>query len=102
MEYNYIACFEKYAHIAELLGVRIDNLSTRDAARLAGSAVRDLIRDVRIPQSLSELGVTDLDEVMKLVMRPGLTDPNPRELGEQEFLKIINGSMTPALTYFFE
>lgn len=102
MEYNYIACFEKYAHVAELLGVRTDNLSKRDAARLAGSAVRDLIRDVKVPQSLSELGVTDLDEVMKLVMRPGLTDPNPRELGEQEFLKIINGSMTPALTYFID
>jgi len=100
MEYNYVACIDKYAHIAEMLGKNIVGMSKREAAKSAGSAVRDLIRDVKVPQSLSEIGVNDLEEVMKLVLRPGLTDPNPRELGEKEFLRIIKGSMTPALTYF--
>ena len=49
MEYNYVACIDKFADIAEALGENVDGLSKRDAAHKAVEAVFKLNEDLEIP-----------------------------------------------------
>jgi alcohol dehydrogenase class IV len=61
MKYNAIANLEKFAQIANALGENIEGLSLRDAAEVAVRAMAKLSRDVGIPSTLSEVGVTEND-----------------------------------------
>jgi alcohol dehydrogenase class IV len=61
MKYNAIANLEKFAQIAKALGENIEGLSLRDAAEVAVRAMAKLSRDVGIPSTLSEVGVTEND-----------------------------------------
>jgi alcohol dehydrogenase class IV len=61
MKYNAIANLEKFAKVANALGENIEGLSLRDAAEVAVRAMAKLSRDVGIPSTLSEVGVTEND-----------------------------------------
>jgi alcohol dehydrogenase class IV len=61
MKYNAIANLEKFAQVAKALGENIEGLSLRDAAEVAVRAMAKLSRDVGIPSTLSEVGVTEND-----------------------------------------
>jgi alcohol dehydrogenase class IV len=61
MKYNAIANLEKFALVAKALGENIEGLSLRDAAEVAVRAMAKLSRDVGIPSTLSEVGVTEND-----------------------------------------
>ncbi len=65
MAYNRIACREKYARVAELLGEYLDGLSIDEASERAVEAVRRLTLELGIPQRLRDINVTRniLDEV---------------------------------------
>jgi len=93
MEYNCVSNLEKYARVTSLLGENTDNLSVSDAAHKAGVIVKNLLKDIGLPTSLSELGVTDINPVLSLATRPGLTATNPREIGYEEFKFIIQQSL---------
>jgi len=89
MKYNCVSNFRKYANITKLMGEDISNLSLREAAYKSEEAVKNLITDVGLPASLKEIGVKEIKDIMPLVLRSGLTDTNPRSLGEKEFKEII-------------
>ena len=59
MEFNMPTNYEKFAKIAEALGVRVEGLSTIEAAERSVSAVKRLMRDIGFPKSLAEYGVED-------------------------------------------
>jgi len=59
LEYNRIAREEKYADLAEAMGVDTRSMSTREASKQFIVEVRDLSRVVGIPEGLSELGVEE-------------------------------------------
>ena len=59
MEFNRMACRERYAKIADLLAGPVQGLSLDEASRRAVQAVRDLIRDLHLPQHLRELDITE-------------------------------------------
>jgi alcohol dehydrogenase len=61
MEYNLISNLEKYAHIAEALGMKIEGLSTYEAALKSLEAVRTLLRDLGFPPRLREVGISEED-----------------------------------------
>lgn len=61
MKYNAIANLEKFAQVAKALGENIEGLSLRDAAEVAVRSMAKLSRDVGIPFTLSEVGVTEND-----------------------------------------
>lgn len=80
MEFNLISNPRKYADIAAALGENIEGLSEREAAERSIVAVRQLMKDVGLPGTLSELGVTAdaiaqmATEALDGIDRP----PNPR------------------------
>lgn len=57
MAYNRIACREKYACVAELLGEQTEGLSLDEASERGVEAVRRLSLELEIPQRMRELGV---------------------------------------------
>lgn len=80
MEFNLIANPKKFIDIAVALGEQVQGLSEREAAERAVTAVKKLSLDVRIPNNLSEVGITEdmipvmAESAMSALDRP----PNPR------------------------
>ncbi|USL44205.1 iron-containing alcohol dehydrogenase [Priestia megaterium] len=91
MKYNAVADLEKFAEVAKAMGENVDGLSLREAADRAVQALAQLSKDVGIPSSLKEVGVTasdisDLAEEASKIDR--LLNNNPRWLTVKEIKKI--------------
>lgn len=59
MEYVLVGNVRKFAEIAALTGCRTSHLSMRDAAEMSVAAVRQLMVDIGLPQTLGEIGITE-------------------------------------------
>jgi alcohol dehydrogenase len=57
MEFNLPGDIEKFAEVAGLLGERVECLSSLEAAYRAVEAVKNLLRDVDMPTTLTELNI---------------------------------------------
>lgn len=95
MEFNYMAKLDRFARIAELMGEKVDKLSTREAARRSIEAVKELARDVEMPLGLKELNVpkTALEQLAQgasTVTR--LLVNNPRKIGLAEIKGIYENA----------
>ena len=75
MEYNRIACPEKFESIAKLMGLASDSYQAVDA-------VRKMNRELAIPQSLSSVGVDSsyIDPMAEDAMKSGNILANPRQV----------------------
>ncbi|MHB8909870.1 MAG: iron-containing alcohol dehydrogenase [Syntrophales bacterium] len=95
MRFNLLADSGKYRWIAELLGEDTSGLSDREAARLAIDVVVELSRDVGIPGTLSEVGVTaDLIPSMSAdAMKSGNILINPRQTTLQDIESLFRAAM---------
>lgn len=100
MEYNCFTNIEKFKKIAELLGERTGEMSTRDAATLAPGAVRQLIYDLNVPRGLTALGADEDKHVLDLCTRPGWDGSNLRSASRDEFTDLIKGSLSPEMSYW--
>jgi alcohol dehydrogenase class IV len=100
MEYNCVANISKYAHITRLMGEGAGCLTDREAALKSASVIRNLIKDLGMPQGLAALGVSDLTEVMALVNRPGTDCSSPRPADSEAYDKLVKGSMSPMMSYW--
>lgn len=96
MEFNRIACREKYARVAALMGESIGGLSLDDASLKAVKAVRRLTQDLKIPQRLRDLEIPE--DAIELV--PGrclqtqgrIVVNNPRTLTLEEAREIVQAA----------
>ncbi|WP_108025441.1 iron-containing alcohol dehydrogenase [Melghirimyces profundicolus] len=79
MEYNWMGCPDKFARIAQALGVDTQGMSTDEAARAAVLEVENLVADVNIP-SLREQGVDpeQIDRYAQAAFDDPQTFGNPR------------------------
>jgi choline dehydrogenase len=81
MEYNWMGEPEKYARIAQAMGVNIHGMNIEEVAKAAVKAVYQLVRDVEIP-TLEEQGVP-ADMIPRLAQE-AYNDPqtigNPRDI----------------------
>ncbi|GAB3327943.1 iron-containing alcohol dehydrogenase [Haloplanus salinarum] len=90
LEFNLIACPDRYARLAEAMGEQTDGLSTRAAADRFVDAVRTLAADIKIPPGLSDIGaeeaaISDLvDEAYDHVD----SENNPREYTRDDLAAI--------------
>jgi alcohol dehydrogenase class IV len=58
MDFNLPTCPEKYASIADAMGENVRQFSPYRAAKQAVFAVRELLADIGIPRTFSELGIS--------------------------------------------
>ena len=92
MKFNCVSNFKKYANISRIMGVNVSTLSLREAAYQSAEAVRELMIDIGIPLSLKDKGVGEIENIIPLVLRPGLTETNPRSIDKKQFEEIIKVS----------
>lgn len=81
MEFNKDYTGEKYREIARVMGVEgVDEMSQEEYRNAAIEAVRQLSKDVNIPQTLKEIGVKeeDLPTLAQAAMADVCTGGNPR------------------------
>jgi len=89
MEYNYAGEPERFARIAQGLGLDVRGASVWRAAEMAVEAVYQLTEDVEIP-TLQELGFSE--EEIPMLAEKAAADPqsigNPRDVDEKAYRKI--------------
>ncbi|ULQ50132.1 iron-containing alcohol dehydrogenase [Liquorilactobacillus nagelii] len=90
-KYNLIACPERFAELAKLMGENTKGLSTRDAAMLAIKAMKQMSDDVGIPKTIKEIGAKPVDfELMaKNALKDGNAFSNPRKGNQADIVKIF-------------
>jgi choline dehydrogenase len=86
MEYNWKGHPEKFARVAQAMGVNTHNMTTEEAAKEAVREVYRLVKDVDIP-SLEEQGVPAdmIPRLAKEAMKDPQTIGNPRDLNEAAY-----------------
>jgi alcohol dehydrogenase len=94
-EFNMIACPEKYARVAQVMGIDTTGMTSMEAARAAVSAIKGLCEDVGIPQNLKELGVKEeaIPKMAQLAFQAGYNRFNPRYTTEEDFLKLFRAAL---------
>ena len=94
-EFNLIACPQRYAKIAELMGVNISGLTVTDAAFAAIAAIRELSESIGIPSGLTVLGVKEADHsvMAKNAQNDACMLTNPRKANEAQVIEIFKAAM---------
>ena len=90
MEYNAPYTGEKFRDIAKAMGVDVKGMSQEEYRKAAVDAVRQLSKDVGIPEKLHEIGVKeeDLQALAEAAMADVCTGGNPRPCTVESILEI--------------
>ncbi len=95
MEFNLIACPERFRDIAVAMGENVTGLSTMAAAELAVIAVKQLISDIGLAKGLGKLGLAA--EFIPLLSENALKDAclvtNPRGASREDIEAIFRKCM---------
>ena len=96
MEFNVLGDIPKFAQIARFLGEKVDQLPLLDQAYQAPRAVKAIYRDLKIPQTLTELkvpreGIPDMAKAAMNVTR--LMGNNPRAMTVQDVERIYEKAL---------
>ncbi|WP_126426949.1 iron-containing alcohol dehydrogenase [Brevibacillus marinus] len=96
MKYNVVAHLPKFAEIAKAMGERVEGMSVREAAERAIVAMGTLARDLGIPTSLKDVGVTSADlpaMAQEASQIDRLLNNNPRWLTVKEIEQIYRDAL---------
>lgn len=91
MEYNADYTGEKFREVARAMGVQgVDSMTPAEYRKAAVDAVKQLSLDVKIPQTLREIGVKeeDLEDLAEAAMADVCTGGNPRPCTKDELLAL--------------
>lgn len=90
MRYNLEAVPERYAEVAEAMGVDVADKSPTEAAEASVDAVEALIEEVDLPGTLRELGVdeADLPEIAEKSLETIEIHDNPRDADADDLLEV--------------
>ena len=95
MEYNWMGEPEKYARIAQALGINIHGMTLEEASLAAVDYIYELVEDLKIP-SLQEQGVSPdlIPRLAEEAFKDPQTTGNPRDIDvkgyEQIYLRCFN------------
>ncbi|MBC7248036.1 MAG: iron-containing alcohol dehydrogenase [Actinobacteria bacterium] len=86
MKYNLDECADRYALVAEAMGVKEKGMSDEEAAEAATAAVWELTKRMGVPQTLREVNVPEemLPEIADLTLGTGPVVFNPKMIFEAE------------------
>lgn len=96
MEFNAMACPEKFIHIATCFGESVSSLPAPEASLKAVEAVKKLARDVGLPERLPESGLTGdlLEQMAREVIESEIPKTNPRETSMQDIIRLYRESVS--------
>jgi alcohol dehydrogenase class IV len=86
MEFNLSANVEKFTKIAEFMGADVNGLDVNEASKKSVSAVKELSRDIGLPQTLREVGVKreDIPALVERTFKWANESGNPREVSTKQ------------------
>ena len=94
MEFNLPHVIEKYADVADALGVNLEGMSKGEAACAAIDEIRELNVELNMPTGLGEAGL-DREKIPKLAadaMLDHCYKLNPRQCTEQDMLHLLEAA----------
>jgi alcohol dehydrogenase len=93
-EFNLIACQDRYAKIAEFMGVNVEGFTETEAAFAAIDAIRELSSSIGIPSGLTELGVKteDLAIMAENAQKDACMLTNPRKATHAQVVEIFKAA----------
>lgn len=94
MEFNLLACVDRYAEVAKVMGQPVEGLSRRAAAEQAIDGVVELLADLGINRSLSALGMSQeaIPALADLASRDVCLATNPRDARPAELQAIFKAA----------
>ncbi|MCR5587165.1 MAG: lactaldehyde reductase [Lachnospiraceae bacterium] len=94
MEYNQECTGERYKEIARAMGVEgVDSMSQDEYRKAAIDAVKQLSKDVGIPEKLDKLKEEDLDVLAKDAFADACCPGNPRDTNVEELKELYRKIM---------
>ena len=94
MKFNMLGNLEKFANIAQALGIKTENMSCREAALSSIEAVQNLLSDVGLPATFNEMKLDKslLPQIAAEASKsPNLTI-NPRKATKEDLLSICQAA----------
>ncbi len=93
--FNVIACADRYAKIAQLMGVNTDGMTLNQAAHAAIAAIRELSSSIGIPAGLAELGVKAEDHAIMATnaQNDACMLTNPRKANHAQVVAMFEAAM---------
>lgn len=89
-EYNLIACPERFAELAKVMGFDTTGLTLYEAAQKSIDGMREMFRLVGIPSSIKEIGAKpeDFEMMAKNALKDGNAFSNPRKGTVEDIVKL--------------
>ena len=89
-EYNLIACPERFAELATVMGFDTTGLTLYEAAQKSIDGMREMCRLVGIPSSIKEIGAKpeDFEMMAKNALKDGNAFSNPRKGTVEDIVKL--------------
>ena len=89
-EYNLIACPERFAELAKVMGFDTTGLTLYEAAQKSIDGMRGMCRLVGIPSSIKEIGAKpeDFEMMAKNALKDGNAFSNPRKGTVEDIVKL--------------
>jgi alcohol dehydrogenase len=94
-EFNLSACPEKFARVAQAMGLETSGMTAMESARAAISAIKLLCEDIGIPKNLREIGVKEeaIPKMAQLAFQANYNRWNPRYTTEEDFVMLFKKAM---------
>jgi alcohol dehydrogenase len=94
-DYNLIACPQRFADIADFMGVPTAGMSVTEAGAAGIAAIRELSASIGIPKGLAELNVKeqDLKTMAENAMKDACGFTNPRKATLDDIINIFKAAM---------
>ena len=89
-EYNLIACPDRFAQLAEIMGYDTTGLTTMQAAQKSIDGMREMCKAVGIPASIKKIGAKpeDFPLMAENALKDGNAFSNPRKGTKQEIIDL--------------
>lgn len=90
-EWNIIACPDRFAELAKIMGYDISGLTTMEAAHKAIDGMRELAKAIGIPDSIKAIGAKpeDFELMAENALKDGNAFSNPRKGTKEDLVKLF-------------
>ncbi|WP_251545956.1 iron-containing alcohol dehydrogenase [Limosilactobacillus caecicola] len=90
-EWNIIACPDRFAKLAEIMGYDTTGMTTMEAAHKSIDGMRELAKSIGIPDSIEAIGAKpeDFELMAKNALKDGNAFSNPRKGTVEEVVKLF-------------